>query len=61
MGQPWIDFQDLRWQSDWNGEEVGHPDIPVVGLYQWRDTDIHVYLNVETMEIIDIWELREEA
>jgi len=60
MINPWIDANDLRWQSDWNGEEVGHPDIPVVGLYTWRDTGVNMYINAGTSEIIDIWEDKEE-
>lgn len=23
----------LQWQSDWNGYEVGHDDVLIVGLY----------------------------
>lgn len=59
-GQAWIGHQDLLWQSDWNGEEVDHPDVQVVGMYRWRDTGVYVYLNTETLEIIDIWEEKEE-
>jgi hypothetical protein len=59
-GQTWIDHQDLKWESDWDGEEVGHPDIPVVGLWKWRDTEVYMYVNAETLEIIEIWESREE-
>lgn len=58
--QPWIDHQDLTWQSDWNGEEVGHPDVLVAGLWRWRDSDIYVYMNAETSEIIDIWQEEQE-
>lgn len=59
-GQPWIDHQDLRWQSDWNGCEVGYPEVSVVGLYGWRDTNVELYLNVETMEILDMWEMNDD-
>lgn len=59
MSQPWIDFQDLRWQSDANGEDIGRPEINNVGFYVWRDTDVMVTLDIETMEIIDIGEVRE--
>jgi hypothetical protein len=59
MGQPWVDHQDLRWESNWNGEEVGFPDVPVVALCKWRDTDVHFYLDSETQEILDIWMLED--
>lgn len=28
-----IRLENLRWSSDWNGDEVGYPDSGVVGLY----------------------------
>lgn len=54
--QPWIDAADLRWQSDWNGHEVGLDGIAVVGLYQWRDTNVYVYIDTATNEIVDMHE-----
>lgn len=47
MGNPWIDHQDLIYKFALDsGNEV----------YQWRDTDIYVSINPETMEITDVWE-----
>lgn len=49
-----ISAEYLIWQSDWNGDEVGYPDIPVVGLYQMKESSIQFYINTETNEIIEI-------
>lgn len=60
LPQPWIDSADLKWESNWNGYEVGHPDHAVVGLYRWRDSRVYFYLDAETNEIVNIWENWEE-
>lgn len=60
IGQPWLDHQDLRWESDWNGYEVGHDDVGVIGLWRWRDTGVYMYLDAETMEIVSVWEVKED-
>lgn len=52
----WIKLKRLRWQSDWNGYEVGFEDVEVVGLYQLEDTEIMMYINAETGEILEILE-----
>lgn len=57
---PWVDHADLKWESDWNGHEVGHPDHLVVGLYRWRDSNVYMYIDAETFEIVDLWEANEE-
>lgn len=51
---------ELIWQSDWNGEELGYDDILVVGLYHIRDTNTYVYLNTETGDILESWEMDDE-
>ena len=48
---------NLRWESDWNGEDVGFDDVPVVGLYtQERDDgDYSFYIDMETNDLLDFW------
>lgn len=52
-----IRLENLRWSSDWNGDEVGYPDSGVVGLYsQERDDGIYsFYLDMETSKVLDFW------
>jgi hypothetical protein len=59
MLNPWIASQKLNWSSDWNGDEVGYDDIAVVGLYSVQDMDIDVYIDMETMQILDIFCLKD--
>lgn len=48
--------QNFMWSSDWDGHEVGYPDIPVVGLYTLRvNPNIDVYINMGTLEILEAW------
>lgn len=54
MDRAWISPHRLAWSSDWNGDEVGYDEVNVVGLYLIKDTDYGVYINMETMEILDI-------
>lgn len=44
----------LRWQSDWNGDEVGFPEYNVVGLYTSQSLGIDVYLDAETGEVLQV-------
>lgn len=53
--QVWLNFEDLMWSSDWNGYEVGYDDIGVVGLYTVKDMDIDLYIDMETMQILEIF------
>lgn len=51
---------NLSWCSDWQGDEVGFPDSLVVGLYSLRDNpSVHLYIDVETMEILDMWKVED--
>lgn len=50
-----IDMEHLRWESDWNGDEVGHDDVLVVGLYRLADTNTYFYIDMEKHEIIEYW------
>jgi len=47
--------KDLHWESDWNGYEVGYPEVPVVGLYRLKDKEVYFYINMETLEILNAW------
>lgn len=50
----------LGWSSDWNGDEVGFPDRDVVGLYRWYDTEIMLYIDAETLEVLEFWDESED-
>lgn len=52
-----IELTNLRWSSDWNGDDVGYPESEIVGLYsQVRDDGIYsFYIDVETGEVLDFW------
>lgn len=60
MGRPYKfgdvvkDWHELHWSSDWNGDEVGYDEIPVIGLYEkdgWS-----YYVNSETGEVVEAWQ-----
>lgn len=44
---------NLGWASDWNGDEVGYPDVPVVGLYTWEK--LNVYIDIESQSVLEVW------
>jgi len=53
-----ITLEDLVWQSDWNGDEVGFDDVGVVGLYSHERSDgkeYYYYIDMEKMIILDFW------
>lgn len=47
--------KDLLWESDWNGYEVGHDDVEVVGLYRLAGTEVYFYIDMSTSKILDAW------
>lgn len=51
-------FSRIHWSSDWNGDEVGFPKVNVVGLYTYYD--LNLYINMETLEILEAWFYEEE-
>ncbi len=51
----WMDFEDLLWSSDWSGDEVGFEESNIVGLYSVKDSDIDLYIDMETMKILQIF------
>jgi hypothetical protein len=48
----WIDGKDLIWQSDFDGEDIGYPDVGIVGFYMWNNRLLEI--NSETGEILNI-------
>lgn len=51
---PWVNFETLIWQSDFNGDEVGYDDVDVVGFYMDFQKNILYEINMETMEILNV-------
>ena len=50
-----VDFNRLHWQSDWNGYEVGHDNVEVIGLYSDPNNEkVDYYINVDTHRIVEI-------
>lgn len=56
-----IELTNLAWSSDWNGDEVGYPEVGVVGLYsQERDDGTYsFYIDMETYVVLDFWKEEE--
>lgn len=50
----------LHWESDWNGYEVGYPEIDVLGLYYEPAINMHHYIDTETGDIIESFQLEDE-
>ena len=46
--------KELMWQSDWDGEDVGHDDVNVVGLYKLSGTNTYFYIDMETNQILEV-------
>lgn len=62
----YLKFKNLRWSSDWNGDEVGYDDVDVVGLYSftldsylmdndYSEKEVHMYINTENGEVLEAW------
>ncbi len=54
-----IGFDEIGWSSDWNGDEVGYPEIDVVGLYTILETGQDVYIDSSNGIILEILEYNE--
>ena len=56
-----IELNNLVWSSDWNGDEVGYPELGVVGLYsQDRDDGSYsFYIDMETNKVLEFWKEEE--
>lgn len=53
-----IEYSTLYWSSDWNGYEVGYPDVDVVGLYS--DEEFYYYIDSTQAIVLDVWACEEE-
>lgn len=52
------EFDKLRWSSDWNGYEVGFPEVDVVGLYGLElpsGQDIELYIDVDSGKVLEVF------
>lgn len=48
--------KDLIWQSDWAGDEVGHDEVLIVGLYMLAACPaISFYIDMEQMHILQVF------
>ena len=46
---------EVYWQSDWNGYEVGYPEVPVVGLYTSVEyPEMSFYVDTENGIILEV-------
>jgi hypothetical protein len=52
--------KDLLWESDWNGDEVGYDDVLVVGCYRLANTNVYLYIDMETYTILEAFEMVED-
>lgn len=53
-----LDFSTLMWSSDWAGDEVGYPDIEIVGLYTFQPNvgpEISLYIDMVEGLVLDMW------
>ena len=41
-----------KWESDYNGEDVGYNNIPVIGTYTLND--ITYYINTEDNTVVEV-------
>lgn len=48
-------LQADHWSSDWNGDEVGYPEIDVVGLYTMRGAPVAFYADASTGLVLEAW------
>ena len=56
-----VDYSLLHWWSDWCGDETGHDDVPVIGLYALKDfPNIEVYIDVENERVVEAWIVDDE-
>jgi len=59
-----IEFEfGLAWQSDFAGDEVGYPEIDIVGIYTLEAGDGYTYtflINMDDERILEIYKDDEE-
>jgi hypothetical protein len=49
---PWINAEQLRWESDYDGGDIGYDGVKKVSFYSWRDALLEI--DAETGEILNI-------
>lgn len=50
-----LSYDDLHWWSDWNGYEVGYPEISIVGLYAMKlNPKVSFYIDMENGRILEV-------
>ncbi|MFJ7982344.1 hypothetical protein ACIQ1D_18960 [Lysinibacillus xylanilyticus] len=54
------DISEFHWQSDWNGDEVGFPEIETVGLYTDFINCYTYYIDMDSLRILEVFNDREE-
>jgi len=47
------------WQSDWSGDEVGYPEILIVGCYMIAP-DTYAYIDIENTRILEQWTIEDD-
>ena len=52
--------KDLMWLSDWDGHEVGHPNVLTIGLYKLKDSEVYFYIDYSNNKIVEAWGERSE-
>lgn len=45
----------MIWLSNWNGYEVGCPNIDVVSLYINENNDKFMYIDLDSGKILETW------
>lgn len=55
-----IDWKNFVWSSDWDGEDVDYPNVPVVGLYRLKGTEIYFYIDIEENKVLEYWSDEDE-
>lgn len=49
----------LAWESNWNGEEVGYPEVELVGLYSDTEGNYY-YIDMDNGIVLETFRLEEE-
>lgn len=50
----------LHWQSDFNGEDYGYPDVEVVGVYSWVETGLTFLIDMDKGVVLEVYQDEEE-
>lgn len=55
-----FNINELNWHSDYSGYEVGYEDISSVGEFTTVDGKYSLYINNETNDVVEVFEIEEE-